>query len=116
ADEKRRRELLDRKADGVRGFRKSFVPKGARLGFPSPGGEQLGLGAVVECAHGDDPHVCGVLPIRVVLPGQNYSGWCSSPSCSTHQRKLFAASPASCSVAAASSRRRIKSRILGRRT
>jgi hypothetical protein len=37
-----------------------------------------------------------------------------NPSCSAHQRKLFAASPVSWSVDAALKRRRIASRVAGR--
>ena len=38
ADQEVRRQLLDRKTDGVRGFLKSFVAEGTRLGFPCPVG------------------------------------------------------------------------------
>lgn len=51
------RELLNRKADGIRSSRKSFIAKGMPLGFPGPCGKQLGLRAVVKCGHGGDSHV-----------------------------------------------------------
>jgi hypothetical protein len=48
ANKKVRWKLLDRETDGIRGSRKSFVPKRLSLDFPAPGGEQLGFGAVIK--------------------------------------------------------------------
>jgi len=67
-----------------------------------------------EMARARRHHLCR-LHHRPVLRWQNYSGWSSNPSSCAHQRKVFAASPASCSVDAALRRRRIKSRVTGQR-
>jgi hypothetical protein len=67
-----------------------------------------------EMARARRHHLCR-LHHRPVLRWQNYSGWSSNPSSCAHQRKVFAASPVSCSVDAALRRRRIKSRVTGQR-
>jgi len=93
----------------------SFVAKGRRLRFLNPGGEQLGLGAVIKCSHGYDPQVLPGCPLTASFcAGRIISAGAAVLLARPTSEKLFAASPVSCSMDAALRRRRIKSRILGR--